>query len=162
MTGPYPDHPNEASAMSLKERITEDMKSAMRAKEAQRLGAIRLLLAAIKQREVDERVELDDAAVVAVVEKLGKQRRDSIEQFTRAGREDLAERERFELDVLAGYLPQQAGADEVAAVIDAAIAATGAAGPKDMGKVMGAVKAKLAGRVDMAEVSAAIRKRLGA
>ena len=148
--------------MSLKERITEDMKAAMRAKDAQRLGAIRLLLAAIKQREVDERVELDDAAVVAVVEKLGKQRRDSIEQFTRAGRDDLAARERFELDVLAGYLPQQAGADEVAAAIDAAIAATGAAGPKDMGKVMGAVKGKLAGRADMAQVSAAIRQRLGA
>ncbi|HEY5633381.1 MAG TPA: GatB/YqeY domain-containing protein [Burkholderiaceae bacterium] len=148
--------------MSLKDRITEDMKAAMRAKDAQRLGAIRLLLAAIKQREVDERVELDDAAVVAVVEKLGKQRRDSIEQFTRAGRDDLAARERFELDVLAGYLPRQAGADEVAAAIDAAIAATGAAGPKDMGKVMGAVKGKLAGRADMAQVSAAIRQRLGA
>ena len=148
--------------MSLKERVTEDMKAAMRAKDAQRLGAIRLLLAAIKQREVDERVELDDAAVVAVVEKLGKQRRDSIEQFTRAGRDDLAARERFELDVLAGYLPRQAGADEVAAAIDAAIAATGAAGPKDMGKVMGAVKGKLAGRADMAQVSAAIRQRLGA
>ena len=148
--------------MSLKDRITEDMKAAMRAKDAQRLGAIRLLLAAIKQREVDERAELDDAAVVAVVEKLGKQRRDSIEQFSRAGRDDLAERERFELDVLAGYLPQQAGADEVAAAIDAVIAATGAAGPKDMGKVMGAVKAKLAGRTDMAQVSAAIRRRLGA
>ena len=148
--------------MSLKDRITEDMKAAMRAKDAPRLGAIRLLLAAIKQREVDERVELDDAAVVAVVEKLGKQRRDSIEQFTRAGRDDLAARERFELDVLAGYLPRQAGADEVAAAIDAAIAATGAAGPKDMGKVMGAVKGKLAGRADMAQVSAAIRQRLGA
>ena len=148
--------------MSLKDRITEDMKAAMRAKDAQRLGAIRLLLAAIKQREVDERVELDDAAVVAVVEKLGKQRRDSIDQFTRAGRDDLAARELFELDVLAGYLPRQAGADEVAAAIDAAIAATGAAGPKDMGKVMAAVKGKLAGRADMAQVSAAIRQRLGA
>lgn len=148
--------------MGLKDRITEDMKAAMRAKDAQRLGAIRLLLAAIKQREVDERVELDDAAVIAVVDKLSKQRRDSIEQFSRAAREDLAERERFELGVLAEYLPQQASEDEIAAVIDAAIAATGAAGPKDMGKVMGEVRGKLAGRADLARVSAAIRARLGA
>jgi uncharacterized protein YqeY len=148
--------------MGLKDRITEDMKAAMRAKDAQRLGAIRLLLAAIKQREVDERIELDDAAVIAVVDKLSKQRRDSIEQFSRAAREDLAERERFELGVLAEYLPQQASEDEIAAVIDAAIAATGAAGPKDMGKVMGQVRGKLAGRADLARVSAAIRARLGA
>jgi uncharacterized protein YqeY len=148
--------------MGLKDRITEDMKAAMRAKDAQRLGAIRLLLAAIKQREVDERIELDDAAVIAVVDKLSKQRRDSIEQFSRAAREDLAERERFELAVLAEYLPQQASEDEIAAVIDAAIAATGAAGPKDMGKVMGQVRGKLAGRADLARVSAAIRARLGA
>jgi uncharacterized protein YqeY len=148
--------------MGLRDRITEDMKAAMRAKDAQRLGAIRLLLAAIKQREVDERVELDDAAVIAVVDKLSKQRRDSIEQFSRAAREDLAERERFELGVLAEYLPQQASEDEIAAVIDAAVAATGAAGPKDMGKVMGQVRGKLAGRADLARVSAAIRARLGA
>lgn len=148
--------------MGLKDRITEDMKAAMRAKDAQRLGAIRLLLAAIKQREVDERVELDDAAVIAVVDKLSKQRRDSIEQFSRAAREDLAERERFELGVLAEYLPQQASEGEITAVIDAAIAATGAAGPKDMGKVMGEVRGKLAGRADLARVSAAIRARLGA
>ena len=147
--------------MGLKDRITEDMKAAMRAKDAQRLGAIRLLLAAIKQREVDERIELDDAAVIAVVDKLSKQRRDSIEQFSRAAREDLAERERFELGVLAEYLPQQASEDEIAAVIDAAIATTGAAGPKDMGKVMGQVRGKLAGRADLARVSAAIRTRLG-
>ncbi len=148
--------------MGLKDRITEDMKAAMRAKDAPRLGAIRLLLAAIKQREVDERVELDDAAVIAVIDKLSKQRRDSIEQFSRAAREDLAERERFELGVLAEYLPQQASEDEIAAVIDAAIADTGAAGPKDMGKVMGQVRGKLAGRADLARVSAAIRARLGA
>ncbi|MCL4747570.1 MAG: GatB/YqeY domain-containing protein [Burkholderiaceae bacterium] len=148
--------------MGLKDRITEDMKAAMRARDAQRLSAIRLLLAAIKQREIDERTELDDAAVIAVVEKLGKQRRDSIEQFSRANREDLAERERFELDVLAGYLPQQAGDDEIASAIDAAIASTGASGARDMGKVMGVVKGKLAGRADMSRVSAAIRARLGA
>ncbi len=148
--------------MGLKDRITEDMKAAMRARDAQRLSAIRLLLAALQQREVDERIELDDAAVIAVVEKLGKQRRDSIEQFSRANREDLADRERFELDVLAGYLPRQADDDEVASVIDAAIASTGAAGAKDMGKVMGVVKAKLAGRADLSKVSATVRARLGA
>ena len=147
--------------MSLRLQIAEDMKSAMRAKDASRLAAIRLLMAAIKQREVDERIELDDAAVIAVVDKLSKQRRDSIEQFSRAAREDLAERERFELGVLAEYLPQQASEDEIAAVIDAAVAATGAAGPKDMGKVMGQVRGKLAGRADLARVSAAIRARLG-
>jgi uncharacterized protein YqeY len=146
--------------MSLKDRISEDMKAAMRAKEAARLSAIRMLLAAIKQKEVDERIVLDDAQVVAIVDKLAKQRKDSIEQFAQAGRTDLVDKEQFELGVLTGYLPQQASAEEVAAAIDAAIAATGAAGPQDMGKVMGVLKGKLAGRTDLSAVSAQVRGRL--
>jgi len=146
--------------MSLKERINDDMKSAMRARDSARLSAIRMLLAAIKQKEVDDRVELADAQVVGIVEKLIKQRRDSIEQFTKAGRNELAEREKFELDVLAAYLPMQAGAEEVAAEVDAAIARSGASGPQDMGKVMGLLKGRLAGRADMAAVSAQVRARL--
>ena len=146
--------------MTLKERINEDMKSAMRAKETARLSAIRLLLAAMKQKEVDERVTLDDAAVIAIVDKLLKQRKDSIAQYEAAKRTDLADAERFEAGVLSAYLPAQAGADEVAAVIDAAVAETGAKGPADMGKVMGLVKAKLAGRADMGEVSKAIKAKL--
>lgn len=146
--------------MSLKDRIGEDMKSAMRARDAERLSAIRMLVAAIRQKEIDERIELDDAQTIAVIDRLGKQRRDSIAQYEQAGREDLAARERFELDVLSGYLPQQAGDDEVAAEIDAAIAATSAAGAQDMGKVMGVLKQRLAGRADLSKVSAQVRARL--
>jgi len=146
--------------MSLKQRITDDMKAALRARDSARLSAIRLLVAAIKQKEIDERTELGDAQVLSIVERLIKQRRDSIEQFTAAGRTELAERERFELDVLAAYLPQQADEAEVAAEIDAAIAQVGAAGPQDMGKVMGVLKARLAGRADMAAVSGRVRARL--
>jgi uncharacterized protein YqeY len=148
--------------MSLKNRITEDMKSAMRAREADRLSAIRMLLAAIKQREVDERVELDDAQVVAVVDKLCKQRRDSVEQYVQAGREDLADRERAEIEVLSVYLPVQASEAEIDAEIAAAIGSAGATGPQDMGKVMGVLKPRLAGKADLSAVSAAVRARLAA
>ena len=148
--------------MTLKERITEDMKAAMRARETARLGAIRLLLAAIKQKEVDERIELDDAGVLAVVEKLLKQRKDSIAQYEAAQREDLAAAERAEADLLAAYMPAQMSADEIAAEVAAAVTATGASGPADMGKVMGIVKAKLAGRADMGEVSKQVKAALSA
>ena len=146
--------------MSLKERITEDMKSAMRAKDSARLSTIRLLLAAIKQREVDERAPVDDPQALVIIEKLIKQRRDSIEQFQRANRQDLVDQERFELSVLAGYQPEQASAGELEAAIAAAIAATGAAGASDMGKVMGVLKPKLAGRADMSAVSAMVKAAL--
>ena len=146
--------------MTLKARITDDMKTAMKAKDAQRLGTVRLALAAIKQREVDERKELSDAEVLAVLEKMIKQRRDSIQQYTAGNRKDLADQEQFEIDVLSAYLPQQATAAEVDAAIDEAIAATGAKGVADMGKVMGQVKAKLAGRADMGQVSARVKARL--
>lgn len=146
--------------MSLKDQITEDMKSAMRAKEADRLGTIRLLLAAIKQKEVDERVTLDDVAVVAVVDKLIKQRKDSIAQFTQAGRTDLADKESAELVVLEGYLPARMSEQEVAAEVASIVAELGAAGPGDMGKVMGAVKQRLAGKADMGVVSAAVKQAL--
>ena len=148
--------------MGLREQITEDMKAAMRAKETAKLGAIRLLLAAIKQKEVDERIELDDAGILAVVEKLLKQRKDSITQYEAAKRQDLADAEKFELDVLSAYLPAQADAAEIAAVIEQAVADTGAKSPADMGKVMGIAKAKLAGRADMGEISKAIKARLSA
>ena len=144
----------------LKDRITEDMKSAMKARENERLAAIRLLLAAIKQREVDERITLDDAAVAAVVDKLIKQRRDSLSQYEQAGREDLAAVERAEIDVLTPYLPAQMSADEVAAAIKAAIAQTGAAGPADMGKVMGLLKPQLAGKTDLSAVSQQVKSAL--
>ena len=146
--------------MSLKDRITEDMKSAMRAKDSARLSTIRLLLAAIKQREIDERAPVDDPQVLAIIEKLIKQRRDSIEQVQRANRQDLVDQERFELSVLAGYQPEQASAGELEAAIAAAIAATGAAGASDMGKVMGVLKSKLAGRADMSAVSAMVKAAL--
>ena len=146
--------------MTLKQQITEDMKAAMRAKETARLGAIRLLLAAMKQREVDERIELSDADVVAIIEKMNKQRRDSISQYEAAGRQDLADVEKFEMTVLATYMPQQLSEAEVSAVVLAAIAETGAAGPQDMGKVMGVVKPKLAGQADMGKVSALIKTQL--
>ena len=146
--------------MSLKEQISEDMKTAMRAKDSARLGTIRLLLAAIKQKEVDERITLDDSQVTAVIDKMLKQRRDSISQFESAGRQDLVDAEKFELDVLTAYMPQQMDAAEVAAVIAEVIAAVGAAGPADMGKVMGPLKAKLAGRTDMAQASALVKAAL--
>lgn len=146
--------------MSLKEQISEDMKTAMRAKDSARLGTIRLLLAAIKQKEVDERITLDDAQVTAVIDKMLKQRRDSISQYESAGRQDLADAEKFELEVLTAYMPQQMSADEVRAVIAEVIAAVGAAGPTDMGKVMGPLKAKLAGRTDMAQASALVKAAL--
>jgi uncharacterized protein YqeY len=147
--------------MSLKQQINEDMKSAMRAKEMARLGTIRLLLAAMKQREVDERVELDDAAIVGVIDKMLKQRRDSISQYQAAGRQDLVAIEQAEVEVLQGYMPQQLGDDEVAAAVAEAIAAVGAAGPQDMGKAMGVLKSKLAGRADMGKVSAQLKAQLG-
>jgi len=146
--------------MSLKARITDDMKTAMRAKEMARLGTIRLLLAAIKQREVDERIELDDAAVSSIVEKLIKQRKDSISQFQVAGRDDLVAAEQGELVVLQAYLPEQLSAAEVEAAVAAAIAESGASSAKDMGKVMGLLKPRLAGRADMGQVSALIKARL--
>lgn len=148
--------------MTLKERITEDMKAAMRAKDSARLGAIRLLQAAIKQKEVDERVTLDDAAVAAIVDKLVKQRKDSIAAFTQAGRQDLADKETAELAVLQAYLPARLSAEEVAAAVKALVAEVGASGPADMGKVMGAAKARLAGKADMAAVSAAVKAALSA
>jgi len=146
--------------MSLKQQITEDMKAAMRAKETARLGAIRLLLAAMKQREVDERIELTDADVVAIIEKMLKQRRDSISQYKAANRQDLVDVEEFEVTVLQGYMPQQLSEAEIVSAIAEAIAATGAAGPQDMGKVMGVVKPKLAGRADMGKVSGLIKAQL--
>ena len=145
---------------ALKERITEDMKAAMRAKEAARLSAIRLLQAAIKQKEVDERVVADDAAVLAIIEKLIKQRKDSIEQFANAGRTDLVDKERAELELLTGYLPQQMSDAELAGAVDAAIAESGAAGPQGMGKVMAILKPRIAGRADMGKVSARVKQRL--
>ena len=145
---------------SLKDRITEDMKNAMRAKDAERLGAIRLLLAAIKQKEVDERVVVDDAAVLGIIEKLVKQRNDSIEQFEKAGRTDLAGKERDELQLLRGYLPQQMSDAELSGAIDAAIAESGATGPQAMGKVMALLKPRLAGRADLGKVSALVKQRL--
>ncbi|BCB25586.1 aspartyl-tRNA amidotransferase subunit B [Sulfurimicrobium lacus] len=147
--------------MSLRLRITEDMKSAMRAKDAPRLGAIRLLQAAIKQREVDERIELDDAQVVAVIEKMLKQRRDSISQYEAAKRNDLADVEKFEVTVLQAYMPQALSDAEVEQLVVEAIATSGAAGVKDMGKVMAAVKPQVAGRADMGKVSALIKAKLG-
>lgn len=147
--------------MSLKARITEDMKSAMKAKESGRLAAIRLLLAAIKQKEVDERTELDDAAVAAVIEKLVKQRKDSVTQYEAANRQDLADAEKAEITILATYLPEKMSSEEVAAAVTAAVAQTGAKGPADMGKLMGVLKPQLAGKADMAEVSKLVKAALG-
>ena len=146
--------------MTLKEHITEDMKTAMRAKDSERLGTIRLLLAACKQKEVDERVVLDDAAVVAIVDKLIKQRKDSIEAFQKADRKDLADKEAAELVVLQAYLPARLSLEEVTAAVKAIVVELGATGPGDMGKVMGAVKAQLAGKADMGQVSAAVKAAL--
>ncbi len=146
--------------MSLKDQITEDMKTAMRAKDSERLGTIRLLLAACKQKEVDERVVLDDAAVVAIVDKLIKQRKDSIEAFQKADRKDLADKEASELLVLQAYLPARLSQEEVTAAVKAIVTELGASGPGDMGKVMGAVKAQLTGKADMGQVSAAVKAAL--
>ena len=146
--------------MSLKDQITEDMKTAMRAKDSERLGTIRLLLAACKQKEVDERVELDDVAVVAIVDKLIKQRKDSIEAFVKAERQELADKEAAEMKVLQAYLPQRMGADEVLAEVKTIVAELGAKGPGDMGKVMGVVKTRLAGKAEMGTVSAAVKTAL--
>ncbi len=146
--------------MNLRQQITEDMKVAMRAKDAARLSAIRLLLAAIKQREVDERIELSDADVVTIIEKMNKQRRDSISQYEAAGRQDLADVEKFEMSVLAGYMPQQMSEAEVLAAVIEAIAAVGASGTQDMGKVMAYLKPRLAGVADMGKVSALIKVQL--
>jgi uncharacterized protein YqeY len=146
--------------MSLKDRVTEDMKAAMRAKEADKLTTIRMLLAAVKQKEVDERVVVDDVMLVAIVDKLIKQRKDSLSQFTAAGRMDLADKEAAELIVLEAYLPQRLSADEISAAVNAIVIELGAKGPGDMGKVMGAVKAQLAGKADMGLVSAAVKQAL--
>lgn len=147
--------------MSLKAQISEDMKTAMRAKDMPKLGVIRLLQAAIKQREVDERIELDDAAVVAAIEKMLKQRRDSIAAFEGANRMDLADQEKFEVTVLQAYLPAQLSEEEITAIIAKVVSETGAAGAKDMGKVVGAVKPLVAGKADMAKVSGLIKLALG-
>ena len=146
--------------MSLKARITEDMKSAMKAKEAAKLAAIRLLLAAIKQKEVDERVELDDTGVAAVIEKLVKQRKESVTQYEAANRQDLADVEKAEIAILATYLPEKMSSAEVAAAVQAAVAQTGATGPADMGKLMAVLKPQLAGKADMAEVSKLVKAAL--
>jgi uncharacterized protein YqeY len=146
--------------MNLKNKITDDMKAAMRAKDTARLSTVRLLLSAMKQKEVDERVELTDADVLAIIEKMLKQRRESIAQFEKAGRTDLADTEKAEIAVLSAYLPAQMSEAEVAAAIAAAIAESGAAGPKDMGKVMGLLKAKLAGRTDMGKLSGLVKAKL--
>ena len=146
--------------MSLKERITDDMKAAMRAKDSERLGTIRLLTAAMKQKEVDERVELDDTMVVAIVDRMLKQRKDSIEAFEKAARQDLVDKEIAEVKVLQAYLPARLSAEEVAAEVKAIVAELGAKGPGDMGKVMAAVKTRLAGKADMGQVSAAVKAAL--
>ena len=146
--------------MSLKERITEDMKTAMRAKDSERRGTIRLLQSAMKQKEVDERIELDDAAIVAIVDKMIKQRKDSIAAFEQAARQDLVDKEKAELTVLSAYLPERLSAQELTAAVQAIVTELGATGPGDMGKVMGAVKTRLAGKADMGAVSAAVKAAL--
>ena len=149
------------SFMSLKDRITEDMKAAMRAKDSARLSAVRLLLAAVKQKELDERIALSDADVLGVIDKMIKQRRESIVQFEKAARDDLAAAEKFEIEVLSAYLPQRMGAEELAQAVAAALSESGAAGMKDMGKVMALLKPRLAGRADMGQVSAIVKAKLG-
>jgi uncharacterized protein len=146
----------------LKDRITEDMKNALRAKDTPRLGAIRLLLAAMKQREVDERIELTDADIVAIIDKMLKQRRDSITQYEKGGRQDLADAEKFEMTVLQAYMPAALSTEEIAAAIAEAIAGAGATGPQDMGKVMAVLKPKLAGKADMSAVSQLVKAKLSA
>ena len=147
--------------MTLKQRVNEDMKAAMRAKDPARLSAVRLLLAAMKQKEVDERVELADADVLGIIDKMVKQRRESIAQYEKAARQDLADQEKFEIGVLQAYLPQQMGEAEVAQAIAAAVAESGASGVKDMGKVMALLKPRLAGRADMGKVSGMVKAKLG-
>jgi len=144
----------------LRQRIQDDMKAALKAADKRRLGAIRLVLAAVKQREVDERIELDDAQVLAVLDKMVKQRRDSIEQYTKADREDLAEQERYEVSICQEYLPEPLAEDELSALIDEAVASTGAVSMKDMGKVMGRIKPEVQGRADMGAVSRLVKERL--
>jgi uncharacterized protein YqeY len=146
--------------MSLKDQITEDMKTAMRAKDADRLGTIRMLLAAIKQKEVDEQITVDDVMVVGLVDKLIKQRKDSIAAYEKADRQDLADKEAAEVTVLQGYLPQRMSTEEIALAVKQIVADVGASGPGDMGKVMGAVKQQLAGKADMGQVSAAVKAAL--
>ncbi len=146
--------------MNLKERITDDMKTAMRAKDSEKLGTIRLLQSAMKQKEVDERITLDDAAIVAIVDKMIKQRKDSIAAFEQAARQDLVDKEKAELSVLSAYLPERLSAQEVTDAVKAIVAELGASGPGDMGKVMGVVKTRLAGKADMGAVSAAVKAAL--
>ena len=146
--------------MALREQLNEDIKTAMKAREPDKLAALRLMLSAVKQREVDERITLDDAGVISVVEKMIKQRKDSIEQFEKAARQDLADKEKFEIGVIERYLPQQLSQAEIDAIVAEAIAATGAKSAADMGKVMGVVKPKLAGRADMGKVSALVKTKL--
>ncbi len=146
--------------MPLREQINEDMKTAMKARETEKLGAIRLLLSAVKQREVDERITLDDPGVIAVVEKMIKQRKDSIAQFEKAARQDLADKEKFEIGVLEAYMPKQLSAAQVEAIIAQAVAESGAKAPSDMGKVMAIVKPRLAGRADMGKVSGLVKGKL--
>ena len=146
--------------MSLRERLNEEMKAAMKAREPERLAALRLMLAAVKQREVDDRVTLDDAGVVAVVEKMIKQRRESIAQYEKAQRQDLADKEKYEISVVEAYLPKQMSQQELEAAVAEAVAASGAKSPADMGKVMGVLKPKLAGRADMGKVSALVKAKL--
>lgn len=148
--------------MTLKQQITDDMKSAMRAKETARLGAIRLLLAAMKQREVDERIELSDADILAIIDKMMKQRRDSISQYEAAARQDLADVEKFEMSVLQTYMPQPLSEAEISNLVAAAMASTGATSPQDMGKVMAILKPQLAGRADVAKVSGLVKSKLTA
>jgi uncharacterized protein YqeY len=146
--------------MTLKDRINEDMKAAMRAREAERLATIRLLMAALKQKEVDERIDLDDAAVISIIDKLIKQRKDSIEAFRKAERQDLADKEEAEMKVLQGYLPARMSPQEVDSAVKAIVASLGASGPGDMGKVMAAAKTQLAGKAEMAQVSASVKTAL--
>ena len=148
--------------MPLKQQITDDMKTAMKGGDKDRLGVIRLILAAIKQREVDERIVLDDTQVLAVVEKMLKQRRDSIEQFRAAAREDLASKEEYEVGIIKAYMPAQLSAEEIDAIVAKAIADSGAAGPKDMGKVIGLVRPQVAGRADMGKISESVKAKLAA
>jgi uncharacterized protein YqeY len=146
--------------MALREQVNEDMKAAMKARETEKLGAIRLLLSAVKQREVDERITLDDAGVISVIEKMIKQRKDSVSQFEKAARQDLADKEKFEIGVLEAYMPKQLSAAEVDAIIAQAVTESGAKSPADMGKVMALVKPKLAGKADMGKVSGLVKGRL--
>jgi uncharacterized protein YqeY len=157
---PRSPQPFLEEAMALREQLTEDIKTAMKARETERLNALRLLSAAVKQREVDERITLDDAGMVAVIEKMIKQRKDSIAQYEKAQRQDLADKEKYEISVIEGYMPKQLSQAEVEAVVAEVIAATGAKGPADMGKVMGIVKPRLAGRADMGRVSALVKTKL--